>query len=86
MIEIRINGISYQAEEGKTILDIARKNGIDIPTLCYMEGVSDIGSCRLCAVEVEGFRNLLPPAGQRQRTAWSSSQHPTGSPNTGKRC
>lgn len=60
MIEIRINGISYQAEEGKTILDIARKNGIDIPTLCYMEGVSDIGSCRLCAVEVEGFSNLLP--------------------------
>ena len=60
MIEIRINGISYQAEEGKTILDIARENSIDIPTLCYMEGVSDIGSCRLCAVEVEGFRNLLP--------------------------
>ncbi|MBQ5533803.1 MAG: (2Fe-2S)-binding protein, partial [Lachnospiraceae bacterium] len=60
MIEIKINGISYQAEEGKTILDIARENGIDIPTLCYMEGVSDIGSCRLCAVEVEGFRNLLP--------------------------
>jgi formate dehydrogenase major subunit len=60
MIEITINGNKYQAEEGMTILDIARKNGVDIPTLCYMEGVSDIGSCRLCVVTAEGFQNMLP--------------------------
>ena len=60
MINLTINGQAYQAEEGATILDIARKNNIDIPTLCYMEGVSDVGSCRLCMVEVEGFSNLLP--------------------------
>ena len=60
MMDITINGTSYRAEEGRTILAIARENGIDIPTLCYMEGVSDIGSCRLCMVKVEGFDNLLP--------------------------
>ncbi len=60
MVNITINGKLYQAEEGSTILTIARNNKIDIPTLCYMEGVSDVGSCRLCMVEVEGFTNLLP--------------------------
>lgn len=60
MINVKINGVSYQAEDGKTILDIARENDIKIPTLCYMEGVSDIGSCRLCMVEAEGFMKLLP--------------------------
>ncbi|MCR5147677.1 MAG: formate dehydrogenase subunit alpha [Eubacterium sp.] len=60
MINITINGKLCQSEENTTILDIARENDIDIPTLCYMKGVSDVGSCRLCVVEVEGFSNLLP--------------------------
>ena len=55
MITVTINGNRYEAGEGSTILDIARKNGVDIPTLCYMEGVSDIGSCRMCMVECEGY-------------------------------
>ena len=60
MINVTINGTEYSAEKGKTILDIARANDIYIPTLCYLEGVSDIGSCRLCVVEVEGYNSLLP--------------------------
>ena len=60
MITVKINGTDYRAEEGMTILDVARKNGVDIPTLCYMEGVSDIGSCRLCMVEAEGYERMLP--------------------------
>ncbi|MBR4720115.1 MAG: formate dehydrogenase subunit alpha [Lachnospiraceae bacterium] len=60
MITVKINGIDYEAEEGATILDVARSNGIDIPTLCYMEGVSDVGSCRLCMVEAEGYERMLP--------------------------
>lgn len=60
MITIRINGTDYETNEGATILDVARSNGIDIPTLCYMEGVSDTGSCRLCMVEAEGYERLLP--------------------------
>ena len=59
MITVTINGNRYEAGEGSTILDIARKNGVDIPTLCYMEGVSDIGSCRMCMVECEGYGMLL---------------------------
>jgi NADH dehydrogenase/NADH:ubiquinone oxidoreductase subunit G len=42
-----------------TILEAARENGIDIPTLCYIEGLSPIGACRLCVVEVEGSRTLV---------------------------
>lgn len=60
MMNIKINGIDYEACEGVTILDVARKNNIDIPTLCFLEGVSDMGSCRLCVVEVEGYKSLLP--------------------------
>ena len=60
MINVTINGRSYSAEENTTILDIAKANQIYIPTLCYLEGVSDVGSCRLCVVAVEGFERLLP--------------------------
>lgn len=49
-----------EAAEGMTILAAARSAGIRIPTLCYLEGVSDIGSCRLCVVEVDGMDKLVP--------------------------
>lgn len=67
MINVTIDGKAYQASEGSTILDIARNNGIDIPTLCYMEGVSDIGSCRLCMVECEGYFMMLPACRTKAR-------------------
>ena len=60
MINVTIDGKVYSAENSATILDIAKANGIYIPTLCYLEGVSDIGSCRLCVVEVEGYDSFLP--------------------------
>ena len=60
MMTITINGKSIQAAEGATILETARANGIRIPTLCYLEGVSDAGMCRLCMVEAEGSPRLLP--------------------------
>ncbi len=60
MITITINQRPIQAPEGRTILQIARDNGIYIPTLCYLEDVSDIGMCRLCMVEAEGYGQLLP--------------------------
>ncbi|MBQ8945237.1 MAG: formate dehydrogenase subunit alpha [Lachnospiraceae bacterium] len=59
MISISINGKELSIPEGTTILKAARDNGIDIPSLCYMEGVSDIGMCRICVVEVEGYDQLL---------------------------
>ena len=60
MIKITINEKQYEASPEMTILEVARSNRIDIPTLCYMEGVSDMGSCRLCMVEAKGYDNMLP--------------------------
>ncbi|MBR0349988.1 MAG: FAD-dependent oxidoreductase [Clostridia bacterium] len=59
MINIKINGIEISAEKGRTILQIAEANGIEIPTLCYIEEVKAYGACGLCTVEVEGVPKLL---------------------------
>lgn len=48
------------AREEETVLDAAREAGIHIPTLCYLEGVSEVGACRLCLVEVAGSSKLQP--------------------------
>ena len=58
-ITITINGTQVTGREGMTILEVARENGIDIPTLCYHERLVPIGACRLCVVEVEGSRTLV---------------------------
>jgi len=54
-----INGNEYAFSPGETILQVARRNGIDIPTLCWMKGASPTGACRMCVVEVEGARALV---------------------------
>jgi bidirectional [NiFe] hydrogenase diaphorase subunit len=59
-VSIRINGELVSATEGQTILDAARASGKYIPTLCYLEGLSAVGACRLCIVEVAGSGRLLP--------------------------
>ena len=48
------------ARAGQTILEVARENDIDIPTLCHLDGLSDVGACRLCLVEIKGSNKLLP--------------------------
>jgi bidirectional [NiFe] hydrogenase diaphorase subunit len=52
MIQIRMNGLDVQAEEHWTILETAKFYGLEIPTLCYHEGLSPYGGCRLCLVEI----------------------------------
>ncbi len=59
MINVKINGVEISAEKGQTILQIAEANGIEIPTLCYIEEVKAYGACGLCTVEVEGIPKLL---------------------------
>lgn len=59
MITLKINGCEVQAEAGATILEAARANGIDIPTLCYLKEVNEIGACRMCVVEVKNARTLM---------------------------
>jgi bidirectional [NiFe] hydrogenase diaphorase subunit len=49
---LRIDDRPISARDGQTILEAARENGIAIPTMCHLEGVSDVGACRLCLVEV----------------------------------
>jgi NADH dehydrogenase/NADH:ubiquinone oxidoreductase subunit G len=52
MLNLTINGRKLQAEEGQTVLQVAKKAGIAIPTLCYHEALEPFGACRLCLVEV----------------------------------
>lgn len=58
-INIKINGIDVSAPEGSTILEAARISNIDIPTLCYLKDINEIGACRICVVEVKGARSLV---------------------------
>ena len=58
MINLTINNKKITVEEGTTILEAAKQNNILIPSLCYLEGVHKIGSCRICVVEQEGVKNL----------------------------
>ncbi len=60
MVTITINGRAIAVEEGTTILKAAESAGIPIPHLCYLEGVNEIGACRMCVVEVEGKDRLVP--------------------------
>ena len=55
-----IDGQELSARSGQTILEVARENDINIPTLCYLEGLSGVGACRLCLVEIKGSNKLLP--------------------------
>ncbi|MFC2070940.1 2Fe-2S iron-sulfur cluster-binding protein [Chloroflexota bacterium] len=58
-ITVTINGSEISGSAGKTILEVALENGIDIPTLCYLKDLSPTGACRICVVEVEGSRTLV---------------------------
>ena len=59
MIKLIIDGRVILTEKGTTILEAAKENGIDIPTLCYAKELSPFGGCRLCVVEVKGKKNLV---------------------------
>ena len=56
---IVINGQEFSFTPGETILQVAKRNGFDIPTLCYLKDASPTGACRICLVEVEGAENLV---------------------------
>ena len=59
MINFKINGRSVTAERGETIINVARREDIYIPTMCYLEKTSPCASCRLCSVEVEGMDGFV---------------------------
>jgi bidirectional [NiFe] hydrogenase diaphorase subunit len=60
VVTLKIDGKDVSGRADETILDLARENNIHVPTLCYLEGLSGWGACRLCLVEVKGVNKLLP--------------------------
>lgn len=59
MLNITIDGHPLQVAEGVTILEAAREAGVEIPTLCFLEGIEPLGACRMCVVEVSGAKTLM---------------------------
>ena len=57
-VQLTVDGRQLTAREGETVLEVARREGIDIPALCHQEGMAAWGACRLCMVEVEGLDKL----------------------------
>ena len=64
-VEITIDGKRVAVPEGATILDAARKVGIETPTLCYLETLTPVNVCRVCVVELEGSRTLVPACSRK---------------------
>lgn len=59
-ITLTINGEQVKGKEGETVLEICQANNIDVPTLCHINGVKDVGACRMCVVEIEKERRPVP--------------------------
>jgi bidirectional [NiFe] hydrogenase diaphorase subunit len=60
VVTLKINDQDMSGRDDQTVLEVARDHDIHIPTLCHLEGLSEIGACRLCLVEVKGISKLLP--------------------------
>jgi predicted molibdopterin-dependent oxidoreductase YjgC len=81
LVQLSLDGETVSAAEGTTILDVCRANGRDVPTLCYGETLTPVNACRVCMVEVEGSRVLVPSCSRRVepgmvvRTATERTDH-----------
>ncbi len=64
-IEIKIDGQAVAVPEGSTILDAAKMLGIETPTICYLESLTPVNVCRVCVVELEGSRTLVPACSRK---------------------
>jgi len=64
-VELSLDGETVQAAEGETLLDVCRRRGKQVPTLCFLETLHAVNACRLCVVEVEGARTLVPACSRR---------------------
>src|ERR687890_2311163 len=65
LVEVSIDGATVQVPEGSTILDACRAEGIDTPTLCYLENLTPVNVCRVCVVELSGSRVLVPACSRK---------------------
>src|SRR5579871_4175768 len=76
LVDVEIDGQTVRVPEGATLLEACRAEGIDTPTLCYLENLTPVNVCRVCVVEVEGSRTLVPAC---SRTAEPGMKVHTGS-------
>jgi bidirectional [NiFe] hydrogenase diaphorase subunit len=60
VVTLKINDQDVSGREDETILDVAREHNLSIPTLCQVNGLTNVGACRLCLVEIKGISKLLP--------------------------
>jgi predicted molibdopterin-dependent oxidoreductase YjgC len=65
LVDVEIDGVSARVPEGATLLEACRAQGIDTPTLCYLENLTPVNVCRVCVVEVEGSRTLVPACSRK---------------------
>jgi NADP-reducing hydrogenase subunit HndD len=65
LVDVEIDGVQVRVPEGATLLDACRAQGIDTPTLCYLENLTPVNVCRVCVVEVEGSRILVPSCSRK---------------------
>jgi predicted molibdopterin-dependent oxidoreductase YjgC len=65
LVDLTIDGRTVRVPEGATLLQACREQGIDTPTLCYLENLTPVNVCRVCVVEVEGSRTLVPACSRK---------------------
>ena len=65
LVDVTIDGQTVRVPEGATLLQACRQQGIDTPTLCYLENLTPVNVCRVCVVEVEGSRTLVPACSRK---------------------
>ncbi|MHB1433072.1 MAG: 2Fe-2S iron-sulfur cluster-binding protein, partial [Streptosporangiaceae bacterium] len=65
LVDLSIDGRTVRVPEGSTLLDACRQQGIDTPTLCFLENLTPVNACRVCVVEVEGSRTLVPSCSRK---------------------
>jgi predicted molibdopterin-dependent oxidoreductase YjgC len=65
LVDVTIDGKTVRVPEGATLLDACRAQGVDTPTLCYLENLTPVNVCRVCVVEVEGSRTLVPACSRK---------------------
>jgi predicted molibdopterin-dependent oxidoreductase YjgC len=65
LVDVEIDGATVRVPEGATLLDACRSQGVDTPTLCYLENLTPVNVCRVCVVEVDGSRTLVPSCSRK---------------------
>ena len=75
VVTLRIDGRDVAGAEGETVLQVALENGFEIPTLCHIEGLTEVAACRLCVVEVAGSPKLQPACVTRVEEGMEVTAH-----------